>query len=149
MASATASRAGFALVATLVATLLIAALTASLFFAVTEETRTEAAIDRGDNALAAAESALASGLSGLRTWQLDSLSVGGNQSHLLTAEGLPAVVHVTRLDSTLFWLVAVVGDAGDPAAVVRRIGIMAQATRQSSDSITIVRVTERGWSELF
>lgn len=146
---ATGRRRGFALAAALLATILIAALLASLFFAVTEETRTEAAIDRRDRALAAAESALETGLEGLSIWPLDSLIVGTAQTHFVDAEGLPGAVTLTRLDSALFWLVAVVGDPGAPAAITRRIGILAEVTRPSADSIRIVRVTERGWSELF
>jgi type II secretory pathway pseudopilin PulG len=143
------TRAGFALVATLVATILIAALLASLFFAVTEETRTQSTIGRQDHAFAVAESALEAGLDGLRTWPIEELAVGAAQTHLVASEGFPAAVHVTRLDSTLYWLVAVVGDAGDPSAGSRRIGILAHAATSSSDSIRIVRVTERGWSELY
>jgi hypothetical protein len=59
------------------------------------------------------------------------------------------MVHTTRLDSSLFWVVGVVGDRRDPAAVTRRIGVLVAASRDSSGSIRIVRVPERAWSELF
>lgn len=142
-------RPGIALAATLVATVLVAALLASLFFAVNEDTRTQSTIGRQDHALAAAESALEAGLEGLRIWPLDDLGVGASQTHPVTAEGLAASIHVTRLDSTLFWMVAVTGDPRDPGAVTKRIGILAEAERSASDSIRTVRVTDRGWSELF
>lgn len=140
---------GFALAAALLAIILIAAVLASLFFAVTEETRTGSAIARRDDALAAAETAIELGLDELGTRPPDYSSVGAVESRPVKVEGFPVVVHTTRLDSGLFWLVAVVGDARDPAAVTRRIGVLANASRGSADSITIVRKTERAWSELF
>lgn len=142
-------RCGFALAAALLATVIIAGVLACLFFAVTEETRTGTAIKRRDHALAAGESAIEVGLDKLETWPLDLAPVGAVETHLVEVEGLPTAVHITRLDSSLFWLVAVVGDARDPSAVTRRIGVLATAFRPSPDSITIVRRTERAWSELF
>lgn len=140
---------GFALAAALLAVILVAALLASLFFAVTEETRTGSAIARRDDALAAAETAIELGLDELGTRPPDYSSVGAVESRAVEVDGFPVVVHTTRLDSSLFWLVAVIGDARDPAAVTRRIGVLANASRGSADSITIVRRTERAWSELF
>jgi hypothetical protein len=142
-------RGGAALLGALLATIVIAALLASLFFAASEETRTGSAIGRRDRALAAAESAIEIGLDRLGTWPPEYPAVGGVETHSVDADGIPSVVHITRLDSSLFWLVAVVGDASDPAAVTRRIGVLATATRHASDSIAIVRRAERGWSELF
>lgn len=143
------SQCGFALATALLAIILVTALLAALFFAVNEETRTGSAIARRDHALAAAESALEAGLDHLRTRPPDYSSIGAVESRSMDVEGLPGVVHITRLDSGLFWLVAVVGSEGDPGAMARRIGVLASAFPGSSDSITIVRVAPRGWSELF
>jgi Tfp pilus assembly protein PilX len=142
-------RRGFALAAALLAIVLIAAVLAALFFAVTEETRASAATSRRDHALAAAESALEAGTDWLVTRAPDYSSIGRAESQLVEVEGFPVVVHATRLDSTMFWVVGVVGDARDPAAVTRRIGLLVSATRDSSGSLTIVRIPERAWSELF
>ena len=140
---------GFALALALLAVVLIAALLAGLFFAVNEETRTAAAISRGDDALAAAESAIEAGLDHLRHPPADYPPVGGVETQSVAAEDFSSVVYITRLDSALFWLVAVVGRDGDPRASVRRIGVLANVARGSDDSIRIVRVARRGWSELF
>lgn len=139
---------GFALAAALLAIMIIGALLASLFFAITEETRTGAASRRRDNALAAAESAIQIGVAMLAT-QVDQSSIGTARSQPVEVEGFPATVHITRLDSSLFWVLAVVGDSRDPAAVTRRTGLLVAASRDSSGSIRIVRIPERAWSELF
>jgi type II secretory pathway pseudopilin PulG len=139
---------GFALAAALLAIMLIGALLASLFFAITEETRTGAASRRRDHALAAAESAIQIGV-GLLATQVDQSSIGTTRSQPVEVEGFPATVHITRLDSSLFWVLAVVGDSRDPAAVTRRTGLLVAASRDSSGSIRIVRIPERAWSELF
>lgn len=140
---------GFALVAALLAIILVTALLAALFFAVNQDTRTESAIEQRDEALAAAESAIQIGLDQLGTRAVDYLAVGAAASQSVAVDGFPAVIYTTRLDSGLFWIVAVVGDAGDRSTPTRRIGILARAFRGASDSIAIVRISERGWSELF
>lgn len=142
-------RRGFALAAALLAIMIIGALLASLFFAITEETRTGAASRRGDHALAAAESAIQIGVALLATQVPDQSSIGTARSQPVEVEGFPATVHITRLDSSLFWVLAVVGDSRDPAAVTRRAGLLVAASRDSSGSIRIVRIPERAWSELF
>ncbi|HEU4748417.1 MAG TPA: pilus assembly PilX N-terminal domain-containing protein [Gemmatimonadaceae bacterium] len=142
-------RRGFALASALLAIILITAILAALFFAVTEETRTGSAIARRDHALGVAESAVEAGLDHLRARNPDSFAVGAVESHLMDVEGAPAMLYATRLDSSLFWLVAAVGNETDPGAPARRIGVLASSVRDASDSVTIVRVTRRGWSELF
>lgn len=142
-------RRGFALAAALVATVLISALLASFFFAVIEETRAGAATAESDRALAAAESAIDIALREMEGRLAEDKPAGTVETHQLDVEGLPTLVHATRLDSSLVWLVAVVGVARNPAVETRRIGILARTMRSAPDSITIVRITDRGWSELY
>lgn len=143
------SQPGFALALALLATILIAALLAALFFAVNQETRTGFATAWRDHALAAAESALEAGLEQLQAEPPEFSPLGTVETRAIDVEGEGAIVHTTRLDSGLFWLVAVIGNDGDPAAPARRIGALAARYRGTSDSISIVRVIRRGWSELF
>lgn len=143
-----ARRAGFALAIALLAVVLIAALLAALFFAVNEETRTGSATARRNDALAAAETAINAGLAQLRTEALDQ-RVGAVETRSLPAGGLSSVVYVTRLDSSLFWLVASVASDRNAGVSTRRIGVLATASQRQDDSIRIVRVTRRGWSELY
>ncbi|HLA14874.1 MAG TPA: hypothetical protein VJZ25_07605, partial [Gemmatimonadaceae bacterium] len=113
------------------------------------ETRTGVAIASRDRLLTAAESALAAGLEDLEAQTAGRSPVGGVASRSFDVNGHWAVVHMTRLDSGLFWLVAVVQDDADSGAPPRRIGALAVESRASADSISIVRVTLHGWSELF
>ena len=147
--SSTRSRSGFALALALLATVLIAALLAALFFAVNQETKTGSAIAWRDRALAAGESALELAFARLQSDPPDLAPLGAVESIAIELSGDPAVVHVTQLDSGLLWLVAVIGSDGDPAAATRRIGTLAARIGAASDSIRIVRVPGRGWSELF
>ncbi len=148
-ATARVPRSGFALAAALVATILISALLASFFFAVAEETKSGVAVERRDRALAAAESAIGIGLQVVGASLATDKPTGATETHLVDVDGLPTAIHLTRLDSSLVWLVAVVGDARNPAIQTLRIGVLAQASRALPDSITIVRIAERGWSELY
>jgi hypothetical protein len=141
-------RPGFALAIALLAVVLITALLAGLFFAVNEETRTGTAIASRDDALAAAETAIHASLEHLRTAALDQ-PVGAVETRKLRAGGLSSVVYVTRLDSSFFWLVAAVSSERNPDENERRIGVLAAAFARQDDSIRIVRVTRRGWSELY
>jgi Tfp pilus assembly protein PilX len=139
---------GFALAIALLAVVLIAALLAALFFAVGEETRTGAAIASRDDALAAAETAINASLDQLRMGAPEQ-AVGAVEASSRPAGELSSVVYVTRLDSSLFWLVAAVRDDRNASVSVRRIGVLASASGRAEDSIRIVRVTRRGWSELY
>lgn len=143
-----ARRPGFALAIALLAVVLIAALLAALLFAVNEETRTGSATASRDDALAAAETAIHASLDHLRAGPLDQ-PVGAVETQSLQAGSLHSVVYVTRLDSSLFWLVATVSNAGNASASARRVGVLATASERPEDSTTLVRVTRRGWSELY
>ncbi len=143
-----ARRPGFALAIALLAVVVIAALLASLFFAVNEETRIGSATANRDDALAAAETAIQTTLQDLGSESFDQ-PLGAVETRTVPAGRLLSIVHITRLDSTLFWLVATVSKDGDPSAGARRIGVLAAAFGQEEDSIRIVRVTRRGWSELY
>lgn len=132
----------------LLAVVLIAALLAALLFAVSEETRTGSAIASRDDALAAAETAINASLEQLRSTALDH-PVGAVEGRSLSAGGLSSVVYVTRLDSSLFWLVAAVSSERNASVSARRVGVLASASEPAEDSIRIVRVTRRGWSELY
>jgi Tfp pilus assembly protein PilX len=142
-------RKGFALVAALLALLLIAALIASVFFAASEETRISSASSAKEAALSAAESAIELTM---RDWASsigDSISLGGVRSSTVDALGVPVGVHVTRLDSTLYAIVAEVSSVPSQSPASRRIGVIVRAHFAPDHSITIDRVPERWWSELF
>lgn len=142
-------RKGFALVAALLALLLIAALIASVFFAAAEETRISGASAAKEAALSAAESAIELTI---RDWSgsiRDSINLGDVRSSTVDGFGMPVGVHVTRLDSTLYSIVAEVRSVSSQLSARRRIGAIVRAHLAPDHSITIDRVPERWWWELF
>jgi hypothetical protein len=142
-------RNGFALATALLALLLISALVTAVFFAATEETRIGAASAKRQLVLSAAESAVEMTIAG---WKWDwAPAVGIDATRATAIEGFaaPVVVYVTRLDSTLYWIVADAADSSSGSGVSRRIGVAVRVLIGPDGSITIDRISERPWSELF
>ena len=143
------SRDGFALPTVLVALLLIAALIAGAFSGTTEETQMgRAAADR-QTALIAAESGIETAIASWRSSANEPVAVGETRSRQIEGLDAQVVVYITRLDSSLYWLVADAGSASPNSGVARRIGVVVRAKKGSEDLITIDRISERAWSELF
>ena len=142
-------RGGFALAAALLALLLIAALVTGVFFAAIEETNVGAASADRLLSLSAAESAIEMTITG---WSSDSVgraAVGATKTATVGWVGAPVVVHITRLDSTLYWIVADVSTRSSGSRVSRRIGVVVRVLEAADHSIVIDRIPERSWSELF
>lgn len=140
---------GFVLPAALLAVLLIAALIAGAFSAVTEETRMGAAAADRQHALLSAESGLGIVISEQAASPRDSIAVGETQSRQVEGLEVPVVVYVTRLHSSIYWLVADAGGASSRSGVARRIGVVVRVRNGPAGSMSIDRIPERGWSELF
>jgi hypothetical protein len=140
-------RRGFVLAIALLSILLIAALMAAVFFATTEETRTAVAVARSETALTDAESAVFSALAAIAKGTTEPPPVGETQATSDVLGG--SSVHVTRLDSTLVWVVGESSGEGGNAGAVRRVGVFAVITIDSTGSIRVSPIPERGWSELF
>lgn len=144
-----ARRRGFALAAALLALLLISALVTGVFFAATEETKIGATSAERQLALSVAESAVETTIASWNPDSLDPIGVSATRTTVVDAAGMSARVHITRLDPTLY---AIVADAFTPAGgsrVSRRIGIVVKVQRSADHSIVIDRISERSWSELF
>jgi Tfp pilus assembly protein PilX len=133
----------------LLAALLIAALITGAFSATTEETRIGAAAAGRQAALATAESAIELGISTLSFVAGDPMTVGETRQRRIEGLNEAAVVHVTRLDSSLYWIVAEAGSNSSSSGISRRIGVVVRASNVTGHSISIDRISERGWSELF
>ncbi len=142
-------RNGFALPAVLLALLLIAALIAGVFSGTTEETRMGTAAAARQTALIAAESAIEIGITTLASSADEPIAVGETRQRRIEGLDAPTVVYITRLDSSLYWLVADAGSSSPNSGVMRRIGVVVRAKNGSGDSITVDRISERAWSELF
>ena len=142
-------RDGLALPAALLMVLLIAALVAGAFSAITEETRIGAATIDRHLAMVGAESAVELSIAALPSSLDGSIGVGETISRPVDGLEVPVAVHVTRLDSSLYWLVADAGITSANSGIARRIGVVVRATNRPDRSMTIDRIPERAWSELF
>jgi len=142
-------REGFALPAVLLALLLIAALIAGVFSATTEEKRIGAAAAERQTALVTAESAIEITITAMSPPSEGPISLGETRSRQIEGLEAPAVVYITRLDSSLYWLVADAGGTSPSSGIARRIGVLVRARSGSEHSITVDRISERAWSELF
>ena len=60
-----------------------------------------------------------------------------------TGSKCQSMVYVTRLDSSLYWLVADAGDTSSRSGIARRIGVVARATNGPAGSMIIDRISER------
>lgn len=140
-------RPGFALAAALLSMLLIAALMAAVFFATTEETRTAVATSTSEKSLTDAESAAFVALEAMSNGSREPPLPGETRT---VSDGLGrSSVYVTRLDSTLLWVVGESRGEGATIGAVRRVGFFAVVTMDANGSIRVSPIPERGWSELF
>jgi Tfp pilus assembly protein PilX len=137
------------LVAALLAIVLIGALVAGAMFATTEETRVGAAGAARELALITAESAIASLISEVGVARPNEVGAAGAISATAQISGRPVTLYLTRLDSTLYWVVAEA--AGDPLryGARRRIGMLLTTERRLDGTLSISPISERAWSELF
>jgi type II secretory pathway pseudopilin PulG len=140
---------GFALAAALLAVMLIAALMASVFLAVNEETRISAVAGAKQLALSAAESAIERTILDWPATSVDPLVVGGVRTTTIDGFGVPVAISVTRLDSTLYSIVADAGRVSSGISATRRIGVIARARTSPDGSTAVDRIAGRWWSELF
>jgi Tfp pilus assembly protein PilX len=143
-------RDGSALPAVLLALLLLAALIAGAFSAVTEETRIGVAAVGRETALATAETAIEVAIAAISSSLGDDpIGVGETRQRGVEQFGAPADVYVTRLDSSVYWVVADAGSTSPNSGIARRVGVLVRVTKEPGGSIRIDRIPERGWSELF
>lgn len=147
--AAVGPRKGFALAAALLAVVLIGALVAGVLFATTEETKAGAVgVDR-EVALDACEAAIAITITDPGVRLPDSIGVEGTLSSHIIGLGPDIIVYITRLDSTMYSILA--GSAAElgSAGGAHRIGIVVRGSIAADSSVTIDPISERPWFEVF
>ena len=144
----TPRRDGFALIAAILAVLLMSALVASVFFAADEETRAGAAASRRVQAEGVAEEAVVNAAMQLRAGSQQLPTVGATNV-VSDADRAGTVVYITRLDSTLFSIVAQVASTPIAAGASTRIGLVVSRSAGADGSIKIDLLPDHAWSELF
>ncbi|MFL5594793.1 MAG: hypothetical protein ACJ785_09300 [Gemmatimonadaceae bacterium] len=144
------NRGGYVLVAALLAMVLIGALAVAAVFATTEDTKVGTAGMARDRALNAAESAISIVMSQRPAVLPASIGVAGTTSNSVGGLDVPTIVYITRLDSSVYWIVAEAALAPSQSGARRRIGVLVKAVWVSNDSsIVIDPILQRPWSELF
>jgi hypothetical protein len=136
------------LVTVILAVLLMSALLAGVFYSTTEHTRIGVATVRRETAIADAESAIADGVGFLLQPDLASSPLGVAVPISDASKGT-TVVYITRLDSTLYSIVADVAATAADAAASTRIGLVVARSVDASHSIRVVRIPDHAWSQLF
>jgi len=144
------SRAGFVLVAALVALIVIALLITGAFFASGQDFAVARAELRDQQVFAYAEYAAAHAF---ENWDVSAralMSIGQTQTaQSMTDSPLEATVLVTRLDSLIYEITAEARIATvDGSGLRRRIGITVLTSGTGND-IQLMRVPEQAWKELY
>jgi len=141
-------RKGFVLAAALLALLMIAGLVAGVVFSANEGTRMSIAASQRQLTLAAAESSIEEAVasSSAADW---AEAIGVSTSTSNDSYRMPVTVYRTRLDSTLFWIVADAGPVRAGSGVMARVGVLVRVNLIAGGVASVDRIPERWWSELF
>jgi hypothetical protein len=142
-------RRGFVLASALLALLLIAALVAGVLFASSEATQMGAASTARELARTAAESAMERAIQGWNRPEIGPRNIGETRSSTVEDNGVTVVIHATRLDSSLYWVVADAQPARSMSGIGSRIGGVFRVKSAADGAISVDRIPERWWSELF
>ena len=141
------NRRGFALAAALLFLVLIAALVAGVFFAGTEEGHIAVNTSGRERALAAAESAMDAMIGGWSGRGGQEIGLSGAELSTVTDGEVRVSLTVTRLDSTLYSIVAEARSASSQGAVMRRFGVVVAVGNAIDNVARADPIPERWWSE--
>lgn len=143
------NRRGFVLAAAVLVVVLVAALVAGVFFAMMEETHIADTASSREQALAAAESAIQTIIDQWSDRRHQEIGVAGEELSTFSDGPMPVTVLVTRLDSTLYSIVARARSTSSHRAVTRRIGAVVSVRNSIDGSNLVDPLPELWWSELF
>ena len=141
-------RKGFVLAAALLVVLMIAVLVAGVFLATMEEGYIASTSATREQALIAAESALAGAIAGWTDRRTQPIGVAGEELSTISAAQMPVSLTVTRLDSTMYSVVAEARSTSSHNQAIRRIGAVVSVKNTADNSTVVAPIVERWWSEL-
>lgn len=143
------SRRGFVLAVALLVVVLIAVLVTGVFFATMEESHIAEGAELGDRALIAAESAISGAIGGWMDRSTQPIGVGGQELSTISDGSMSGVLAITRLDSTLYSLLAQARSRSSERAATRRIAVVISVRKSVDGSVHVDPISERWWSEVF
>lgn len=142
------TRRGFVLAAALLVVVLIAALVAGVFFATMEESHiADTALSR-ERALHVAESAIDQTISGWGDRSGQPIGLAGQELSTFSEASMTVAVIITRLDSTLYSIVAEARSNSSTTFAMRRVGVVVSTQNSLNNSTLVDPIRERWWSEL-
>ena len=142
------NRRGFVLATALLVVVLIAVLIAGVFFATIEESHIAGMAESRELALNAAELAIEDVIGAWSDHADQRIGVTGEELSTFSERGVAVDLTVTRLDSTLYSIVAQARSPSSTGGAMRRIGVVISAQNSIDHSIVIVPIQERWWLEL-
>ncbi|HUQ21333.1 MAG TPA: hypothetical protein VM099_17095 [Gemmatimonadaceae bacterium] len=144
------TRKGFVLIATLVALVIIALLITGAFVAGGEDFAVSRAELRDQQTFAYAEFAAGRALSAWNAADRSAMAIGSSVTAATTSDSpLESSVFITRLDSTLYSIVAEARlTTTDGNRLRRRVGIVVTTVRNGARNPP-VRIPDQAWSELY
>lgn len=141
-------RKGFVLAAALLVVLMIAVLVAGVFLATMEEGHIARTSEAREQALIAVESALADAISTWTDRAAQPIGVAGEELSTISDTRIPVILLVTRLDSTLYSIVAEARSSSSHSQAIRRIGVIVSVKNGVDNPTGVAPIVERWWSEL-
>jgi len=138
---------GFVLAAALLVILLIATLVAGVFVATAEETQITSTSATRAQALVAAESALAGELGSWNHRASQQIGIGGSELSTVSDGQMGVRLTTTRLDSTLYSIVAEARSPSSNSRAIRRVGVIVIVKIAADSSINVDPIPDRWWSE--
>ena len=140
-------RKGFVLAAALLVVLMIAVLVAGVFLATMEEGHIVRTSEAREQALIAAESALAEAITTWPDRAAQPIGVAGEELSTISDTRMPVTLVVTRLDSTLYSIVAEARSSSSHSQAIRRIGVIVSVKNGVDNPSGVAPIVERWWSE--
>ena len=141
------SRKGFVLAAALLVVLMIAVLVAGVFAATMEESHIAGTSTNRERALDVAESALAGVIGGWTERSSQQIGVAGEQLSTISDGAMPVSLIVTRLDSTLYEIVAEVRTPSSHTQVIRRIAVIVSVKNATDYPVLVDLIPDNWWFE--
>lgn len=142
-------RRGFVLAAALLVMVLVAVMVAGVFFATMEETHIADTASSREVALIAAESAIEAAIINWTDRNTQPIGVAGQELSTISVGEMSVALTITRLDSTLYAIVAQAGSPSSQSGARRRVGVVVSVQSAIDHSILVDPIPERWWSELF
>lgn len=133
--------------AALLVVLMIGVLVAGVFMATMEESHIATTSAARERALDAIESALAGAVAGWRDRSSQQIGIAGQELSTISGGPMTVTIAVTRVDSTLYSIVAAARTPSSWNSVTRRVGIMVSVHHRLEGPAVVEPIPVLWWSE--